>query len=348
MSTSTVVVPSQAECDFFGRNMAQRGEIIEGLIREQQLVAFAGPYGVGKSPVLADVGLHVLTGSAWCGRTVVKRPIIHFDLETPGPVYKANLRNIAIRLNVSLPKVPDELDAYLEHDDLTEPGTEKLLVALESSLSARLELLEAALKKKPEALVLIDPLELLFRIDTGKKQHVLWLYTGLRRLLSRYQRAAILITFNLRKMDRRVPGRPDLLTAPREWLEEVCGTLDILNRSDVRLGMDFYGEDARIINGIRRGEEMHPLIIRPVEITPDTYAGFEACPPDAATSEILFTAKQRDYWDKLPIDFRFDEVADNVVPRATLFRLLKRAKSAGLVEEREGVWRKLAVPGVKL
>ncbi len=185
---------------FFYRNTKQRVEIIEGVIREGQLVALGGPYGVGKSPALADMGMHVLKGIAWCGRAVERRPVIHFDLETPGPTYKANLRNIATRLGVSLPKVPEELDVYLERDDLNEAGTKRLIAALaQPRPEERLKLIEEALRNKPDALVIIDPLELLFRIDTGKKLHVLWLYGELRRLLSQYPHAAMLNTFNLRK-----------------------------------------------------------------------------------------------------------------------------------------------------
>lgn len=192
-----------AGADFFERNTEQRREIIEGLIREQQLVAFAGPYGVGKSPALADITMHVLGGVRWCGRAVEKRPVIHFDLETPAPLYKANLRNIAARLGLKVPRVPGELDVYLEHDEASELGTKKLLDALKQpNLEARLALIEEALAEKSDALVLIDPLELLFRIDTGKKQHILWLYTQLRQLLTRYPHAAILMTFNLRKWVR--------------------------------------------------------------------------------------------------------------------------------------------------
>ncbi len=333
---------------FFERNTKPRKEIIEGLIREQQLAAFAGPYGIGKSPILADIVIHVLNGIVWCGRVVEKRPVIHFDLETPGPVYRANLRNTAARLELSLPKVPEELDAYLEHDDRTEPGTEKLFMALaDPRFKVRLKLIEEALNEKPDALVIIDPLELLFRIDTTNKVYVLTLYAELRRLLSRYQHAAMLITFNLRKRDKKGP-QSNLLTDQRGWLEEVCGTLDILNRSDVRLGMDRYGEEARVINGIRRGEDMHPLIVKPVEIVPDTYAGFELCPPDVSIAAVLFTPKQREYWDKLPQEFRFEEVADSLVPRATLDRLLKRARSAGLVEQVSGLWKKTSIGGMKL
>jgi len=264
----TIVIPSDAECDFFGRNTAQRHEIIEGLIREQQLVAFAGPYGIGKSPAFADIAMHVLNGITWCGRAVEKRPVIHIDLETPGPVYKANLRNIATRLGLLLPKVPEELDVYLEHDDQTELGTKKLFAVLgERKYEARLKLIEEALGVKPNALIIIDPLELLFPIDTNKKQHILLLYPELRRLLSRH-RAAMLLSFNLRKRDKKALTRPDLLKDPRTWLEEVCGSLDILNRSDVRLGMDAaaHDEDVRVINGIRRGEQMQPMLIRSVDV----------------------------------------------------------------------------------
>jgi hypothetical protein len=345
MSEPAIIAPALAECDFFARNAQPRREIIEGLIREQQLIAFAGPYGVGKSPMLSDIALHVLNGITWCGRAVEKRPVIHFDLETPAPVYKANLRNGAGRLRVSLPQVPNELDAYLEHDDRSARGTEKLFAALaEPNFTARFALIEEALHDKPNALVIVDPLEMLFRIDTTRKVWVLALYSRLRRVLSLYQPAAMLITFNLRKRDKK-ESPSDLLLDPRGWLEEVCGTLDILNRSDVRLGMDGHGEDARVINGIRRGEDMHPLIVRPVEIAPDTYAGFELCPPDRITTTFLFTARQREYWDKLPREFRFDDVADSLVPRTTLDRILKRAKSAGLVEQIDGLWRKTSLNG---
>ena len=123
--------------------------------------------------------------------------------------------------------------------------------------------LRSILVRKPNALVIIDPLERLFPIDTGKKPQVMALFSALRRLLAEFPHSAILMTFNLRKTDRRAPP-PPLIEHPHGWLQEVCGTLDIHNRSDVLLGMDSHGEEVRVINGVRRGEEMHPLLIRPV------------------------------------------------------------------------------------
>jgi len=71
-------------------------------------------------------------------------------------------------------------------------------------------------------------------------------------------------------------------------------------------------------------------------------AGFELCPPDKSSLEAVLTPKQSEYWTKLPPTFRFEDVADKLVPRASLQRLLKRAKSLGWVEQDgEDTWKKL-------
>jgi hypothetical protein len=328
--------------NFFDGDDKPRPEIVEGLIREGQIVAFAGPYGMGKSPTITDLTIHVIHGIAWCGRQVSKRPVITFDFETPAATYRWNVKNIAKRMGAAVPNVTVDLDVYLEHDSPDQPATKKLLSAIAGEMDARIAMIADALSSKPNALVTIDPLELMFRVDTLKKVEVLRLYGKLRRLLAKYPEAAIAATFNLRKRDKKT-GKDDLLLNPRGWLEEVCGTLDLLNRSDVRLGMDFYGEDARVVNGIRRGEEMHPLIVRPVKIAPREYAGFELCLPDTQT---LFTPKQRGYWGKLTWPFWFDDMADKIVPRSTLWKILERARQAGLAYVKaNGQWDKCPVGG---
>jgi AAA domain len=342
MSVETHTVTAESDVNagppsFFDADDTPRSEIVEGFIREGQLVTFAGPYGMGKSPTLTDLAVHIIRGIAWCGRQVSQRPIIAFDFETPVATYRRNVKNIAKRLGVSVPTVPGELDVYLEHDDPGKPATKKLLTALASGdIETRIGLIDSALSLKPNALVTIDPLELMFRVDTLKKAEVLRLYEKLRRLLAKYPQAAIAATLNLRKRDKK-SFQDDLLLNPRGWLEEVCGTLDLLNRSDVRLGMDSHGEESRVLNGIRRGEEMHPLIVRPVEIAPGEYPGFELCSPDTQT---LFTSTQRGYWDKLPGSFRFDDAADKIVPRSTLWKILDRARQVGLAELKDGQWAK--------
>jgi len=326
---------------FFDRNTEQRPEIIEGLIREGQLAVLGGPFGVGKSPALAHLTVSVLNGIPWCGRKVKKRPVAVIDFENSAATYIVNVKRICGRLNVECPKVPDELEVYMEQDSPDQPGTKELLEVLKATSAQKLAFLREILEGKPNALVIIDPLEMLFRIDTLKKQSILALYTELRILLANFPRAVLLTTFNLRKQDRRT-GRPDLLYKPRVWLEEICGSLDIMNRSDVRLGMDFLdeNEEIRVINGVRRGEEMYPLLIRPVRDL-DNLSGFEQCPPSELDLPFGLTKIQREHWEKLPQKFRFEEVADKGVPRASLHRLIKRGKSLGILDEQNDYWTKV-------
>ena len=327
---------------FFERNREDRVELIEGLLREGQLAAFAGPFGMGKSPVLADLTVRFIHGLEWCGRKLARRPVIVFDCETAGPDYRRAVTAIASRLGVTVPRVPDDLDVYLEHDPISEANTTALVAALANpGHVSKLDLICRALQSKPNAVVLVDPLEMLFRLDTGKKKEVLELYRDLRTLLAKFQKAVLLMTFNLRKKDRK-NARADLLSSPRDWLEEVCGSLDILNRSDVRLGIDIQRDDVRVINGIVRGREMHPILIRTFMNADEHPAGFEQVAPDQLEVFTSLTSNQRTYWEALPQQFKFEEIADKTVPRSTLSRLIKATTSFGALSKGDdGMFRKV-------
>jgi hypothetical protein len=88
---------------------------------------------------------------------------------------------------------------------------------------------------------------------------------------------------------------------------------------------------------------MHPLLIRPVGVPPDTLAGFELVRPDEFDLIAALTPAQMEHWQKLPDQFRFSE-AVGLVPKASLWRLLERARSLGVIEEQGGVYRKRAIP----
>lgn len=329
---------------FFQRNAEPRGEVVEGLIREGQIVTLGGPYGVGKSPLLQELTICRLRGAPWCGRKVKPGPVITFDFESSSPTYKNNLIRIARRYKAQEPEVPTELEPYLQNDDLQEPLTARLLQALKSGINERLQLLREALKGKPDALVIVDPTELLFWLDTTKKQPVNLLFAQYRLLLADYPKAVLLGTFNMRKLDRKSPKRPHLLHDPRGWLEEVCGTLDLMNRSDVRLGMDFYGcgdDDMRVLHGVRRGEDMNPILIVPFGDPPDDLAGFERVPSEQISLTMWLSSKQQEHWQELPNEFTWGDAA-KLVSKSSLSRLIARARSLGILEAiAVGVYRKL-------
>lgn len=341
------VADTAGDDSFYTVNTELRDEIIEGILREGQICTLGGAFGAGKTPLEIDLIVCVTHGISWCGRKVQRRPVIAFDMESAAPTYKRNLQLIVERRGVALPTVPHQLLAYLANDDpKTNPLTSEFLDSLKGiGIEASLEIVKKALASKPNALVVIDPAEMLFRIDTLKKRDVLGLYCALRTVLADYPHAAVIMTFNLRKKDKRSACEPNLLSDPRDWLEEIAGSLDLMNRSDVRLGMDFLTRDSsadegvRVINGIRRGEEMHPLLIRPVGEAPNL-AGYELAPSAVVMSSTAFTPVQQGYVKSLPSEFRWADAA-KVVPKSSLSRLLARAMSLGIItKDADGVYCK--------
>jgi hypothetical protein len=327
---------------FFDQETTLAPEIIEGVIREGQICALGGDYGIGKSPIITDLVLCILNGQPWCGREVAKRPVISVDLESNAAQYINSVQRISRRRGLRPPAVPEDMDLFLLNDRADAPPTASLAALLPRALNEKLVFLERLFKGKPDALLVIDPFDLFFSVDKQKSAAVVTVYSNLRILLSKYPRASVLTVFNLRKKDRKTGRRPNLLQEPRDWLEDIAGTLDILSRCDVRVGVDIHQDDIRVVNGIRRGEDFEPLLVRPVGDPPDL-AGFEAVTGAELDLRRCFTSdKQFEYWERLPAVFEFEAAAGTIVPRSSLSRLISRTQSLGLLERRsEGGFQKV-------
>ena len=323
---------------YFKRNRRPQQDVVEGLLCESKITVLGGDYGVGKSPLISDLVLHLTNGLDWCGRKVEKRPVIHFDFETPATKYKTDLECGARRLRLPLPRVPDMLEPFFQHDSVKEPNTARLLDAIGSTEKC-LALVEDSLSKKPKAVVIFDPLELFIPIDKLKGKEIVAFYQHLRRLFGTYPHASVLCTFNLRKPDTKNTQKANLLSDARGWLREVSGVNEIMTRSDIRLGIDFFDDEqaVRVINGVQRGEPFNPLLIQPAG---DPEAGFELCPPDKFSLRDVFAPKQAQYWQMLPQSFTFSEGLRTGVPRSSLFRLIQRAMSVGLLRSENEKWIK--------
>jgi AAA domain len=332
-------LPMASADSYFARNREPQPDIVEGLIGESKITVLGGDYGVGKSPLIADLVLHITNGLEWCGRNVEKRPVIHFDFETPATKYKSDSENGAKRLGCPLPDVPEMLQPFFQHDSIKEPTTERLLKALGSTENCLTLVLES-LKKSPKAVVIFDPVELFAPIDKLKAKEIVAFYQQLRKLFGEYPHAGILGTFNLRKPDAKNPRKSNLLSNARGWLQEVSGVNEILTRSDIRLGIDFFDEEQtiRVINGIQRGEPFNAMLIQPAG---DPESGFELCPPEKFKVNDVFTSKQVDYWGKLPPSFTFNEGLRAGVPRSSLSRMMHQAMSVALLRSEDGKWTKV-------
>ncbi len=225
---------------YFEEEVPRRPEIVSGLFREGQIITFAGPFNVGKTPLLTDLAVHIAAGIPWCGHEVVQRPIVHFDFESADPDFRRNYRNIANRLGVSL-RVPDDIVPYVLGGEFKEPRTKALLDIKDSA--GMFKLIVGALTRQPTALMLFDPIEMAFPLDVMKKPSVLRLYRSFRELLTRFPRSAVINTHNLRKTNRQTGPQPDLMLYPHDWLQEVAGSLDVINRSDIRLGVSRHSDN---------------------------------------------------------------------------------------------------------
>lgn len=327
---------------YYDRNRHSRPDVVEGFLAESKITVLGGDYGVGKSPLIADLVLHITNGLDWCGRRVEKRPVIHFDFETPATKYKEDLERGAKRLGIPLPPVPQMLEPLFQHDDNKEPGTAKLIDTLDSEEKS-FTLLEELLDRKRNAVVIFDPIELFVSIDKNDGKAIVKLYRRLRKLCTCYPHAAVLCTFNLKKPDKKA-AKPNLLADPRGWLDEVSGAKEIMSRSDIRLGIDFFDDEqiVRVINGIQRGEPSEPLLIQPAG---EPEAGFELCPPDRFRLQDVFSPKQLEYWHRLPEAFSHYEARRLGIPRSSLSRVMNRAKSVGLLRSENGKWVKTVGAG---
>ena len=322
---------------YYLRNRKPQAEVVEGLICESKITVLGGDYGVGKSPLIADLVLHIVNGLDWCDRKVEKRPVIHFDFETPAQKYKTDLEHGAARLGIALPSVPDQLEPYFWNDDMAEPNTARL-IEMSDSVEESLALVRESLKKKPNATVIFDPIEMFARVNKREAVEVVQLYRTFRRLFAEYPQAAILCTFNLKKEDKKSP-KPNLLANARGWLEEVSGAKEIMSRSDIRLGIDFFDDEQviRVINGVQRGEAFNPLLVQPAG---DPEAGFQLCRPDCFSLRDVLRPKQLSYWHSLPERFTFKEARTAGVPNSSLGRLIARASSVGLLHKDGEYWVK--------
>jgi integrase len=270
--------------------------------------------------------------SRWGGRCFQTRPVVHFDFESQAPTFAGNMRRIGERSNFPLPG-DSEMKIYLARDTPSSPNTDALHEAVRGDLRRKMELLWGCLSHKPTAVVIIDPFDLSFVVDRNREVEVIEICLELGLLLSRYPRAAIIATFNLKKKDRRV-GWPNLLVAPGDFLEETSGVNEILARTDVRIGFDRHPRDPEllVLNGIRRDESFHPLLLRQVGVEPNL-CGFELAPPGALDLADAMSKQPCQYWHALPNTFSFEGIADRKVPRSSLQRIIDRARSLGLLQK---------------
>jgi hypothetical protein len=153
--------------DFFSRTYAPQEEIIEGILREGQIATLGGDYGMGKTPLLQDWVADLINGVTWCGRNVRRRPVIHLDFESNPSTFSESIRRICTQRDILLPRAPS-FRPFLYLSDPKLPDTKELFEAIEGPTEKRFQWLDKLLSSTPDAVVIVDPFDMLFCIDLSK------------------------------------------------------------------------------------------------------------------------------------------------------------------------------------
>lgn len=329
--------------------MQKAPEVVEGLFREGNLVTVSGGFGVGKSPFINDLMFAVAHGADWCGRRTTPHPILVIDHESLEGMFLDNWERLAHRRKLAVPDVPRRAELYMEHGHITDAYTQQLLDAIAKPPAERLHWIGKKLAGKPNAVVVVDPLDMLFTIDKNKGPQVVWLYRQFRNFKRDFPQASFIFVFNVKKTDRRAAHQPNLLENPHDWLQETSGSLDLQNRADARLGLAYWetpDDELLVLNGVRRGEKMEPILLEPVWYQAPGSAqpertGFQRVASEAVHFANTLSPRMREVWTSLGTTVTKEDLQAEV-SRATAYRLLQRALSLGiLVEVSDGVYQKV-------
>lgn len=321
-----------------------RPELIEGLFREAQLVTISGGFGAGKSPLLLEWAFCFATGLRWCGRRVQRRPVIIFAHETPDWAFWRGWLHLAERHAIAPPTEP-MIELFLEAGSEETATTAELLDVLSKQLEDRMKWLEQKVATKPNAVVMMDPFNMFFPVDTKKGAHIMVVYKWCRMLHRKFPAVTFIFSFNTRKKSRISQHHPSLVKDPRDWLEEASGGLEIQSRSDVRLGLEYKGDPGDRLfhfNGWRRGEDMEPILLESVVLGEDEdrklkLAGFQASAVKDEDEAELLTPSQLEVWKGMaPGDYGIDDLQAAGLPRSSAYNMRNRLLRLGMVKDLGG------------
>lgn len=321
--------------------MAQGAEILQGIFREGDICVLAGWLNVGKSPLIKDWAICIASGLQWCNQLTAPRPVLMIDFEAKEWAFLPDLRRMSLRLGLS--GVPPLLTPFIYHNNERPAETIELVGLMKKgTMTGRLQWIREKLTALPNALIMVDPLDTLFPIEKNKNLAVTVLFNHFRELSFDFPQAAFIFVFNLKKADPRA-DKPNLLVDPRTWLQQTSGAMAILDRSDVRLGLDEHPETegVLVLHGLRRSEKMEPLLLEPdmfrgPDDAVDRETGFKIVDPGVADLTEALSPAMLDAWVQLESGgVTMQDILGVCRSRSMAYRLKARALALGLLEPLE-------------
>lgn len=283
--------------------------IVEDMLQADTVNVLIGDSGLGKSPLLMQLGICVALGIPFLGLKTRQMRVLYIDYENSKIDLTETLDNLSTFFGQPIPE-----DFRVLHC----PGSHA-------------EIDKACTEFKP-GLVLIDALR--GYDPKAEKEPDL-----MSAMLTRLHRTAIKnhCTFKLlhhiRKPDQKLPPKPlsDMSQSLIEWSNQASGTRALVNQTEARFGIESYtvGDASLIMRGhFKLKGEVGPWKIRRVFGEEERPLGYERI-----TGLELLNQTDRDRYLRLPDSFSWSEVETILEMKAgkNLIRFINASRAAGLL-----------------
>jgi KaiC/GvpD/RAD55 family RecA-like ATPase len=296
--------------------------LIEGLFPDRSLGLLVGDSGLGKSPLVYQMGLCVASGKPFLGRAVEKGSVLCLDFENGIGEVHGIITNLSQRLGVDEP--PNNLHLWNYND-----CSEKFGQVGETAFNI--------IRAVGPKLVIVDSLTGLYP-DIEEKNSLATKYYQELRTVMRECDTNVLALHHIKKPSDPPPTSLEDCGV-REWLLQARGARALINGCDVRFGVDvskkFSGEDvALVVKGFGRLRgEFGPIYLQRVRDEDGDPLAY-----DVLTGvRLLNNEEQEAAIKRLPQTFRFKE-AQQVLGKSAqpTDDFLKKCLGIGLIHKLGG------------
>lgn len=300
--------------------------LIEGLLPSRTLGIVVGDSGLGKSPLLYQMGLCVAAGVPFLGRPVYKGRVLYFDYENGLGDTTELLDNLARCIGIET--LPDDFLVWHFNDSAQlfgwPGGSGHTIFDMIRGVKPVLAIIDSFGAHDPEI--------------EEKNARVTRAYQLLRRLM-RDCGTTILGVHHIRKPSSKPEESPEALESGNlnRWFLQTRGPRALINGTDIRLGVDIARRTtsnegaALVVRGFGRVRgEIGPLYLARELDEDGEPLGYR----QLQGQQLLFNGDQESAFNKFPASFAFKEAMATYGRGDQATRdLLKKCERLGLVRQ---------------
>jgi hypothetical protein len=296
--------------------------IVEDMLQVDTVNVLIGDSGLGKSPLLMQLGICVALGIPFLGLQTVCEPVLYIDYENSMIDLGDTLSNLSTFFGRPLPDTFKVLHFPLDH------------LAIEK-----------VIKEMKPKLVIIDALRGFDPKAEMESAAMSVMLTRLHKIAVEYH-CTFLILHHIRKPDTKTPPKAlsEIDGSFIAWSLQASGTRALVNQTEARFGIEEYtvGDASLIMRGFFKLKgEVGPWKIRRVFDSQESPLGYERI-----VGFDLLNQTQRDRFLKLPNKFTWADCESllEMKPGKTLNTFIKSCRAAGLLYrtggKKDGVYHK--------